>query len=133
MTKKSCNRALGIVLSIGLLSCTPSNKQLVGAYASVGYVNTYDTIILKPEQQYERFVYDKNNKLSLHMKGRWTYDDGLLTMHSFFLNLDRDIVAHPELLTDTVMSMEAKIETKNLKLRFCTGYGDNEYCYQQVN
>lgn len=133
MIKKSCNLALGSLLTIGLLNCTPSDQQLPGTYAAVGYINTYDTIILKPGQLYERFVYDKSNKLSLHMNGRWNYNDGMLTMHSFFLNVDRDIIAYPELLTDTVMSMEARIETKKSKLRFCTGYEDNEYCYQQIN
>ena len=55
-----------------------------------------------------------------------------LTLHSFFLNLDRDLIAHPELLSDTGMLMETNMETDNGSLRFCTGYLENQNCYRKI-
>ena len=126
------NLVMALLLFFCFLSCTPTEKEILGEYAAVGYINTRDTIKLNKQGVYERLVYDKNNKLSLHMKGNWKYKDGVLSMGSFFFNLDRDIVSYPELLNDTTMRMGVLIETINGKLKFCTGYSPNENCYQSI-
>lgn len=114
-------------------NCSINEEQILGEYVAVGYVNTYDTIKILKKGVYERLVYNKNNKLALHMKGNWRYKDGVLSMGSFFLNLDRDIDLYPELLSDTTMRMGVLIEAMNGRAQFCTGYNRNENCYQKIS
>ncbi len=115
-----------------LVSCSLKRSDIVGMYSAVSYLNTYDTILIKKGGDYERKVYDKSKNLALKMNGKWEYENGALVMHSFFLNLDRDIVAFPELLADTSMSMEVQIERNGGQFKFCTGYLNNQNCYQKV-
>ena len=122
-----------LLVLLNLSGCSPNKENIIGKYAAVGYVNTSDTIMVNKAGIYERKIYDKNKKLALQMQGKWEYDNGLLVMTPFFLNLDRDIVLYPEILSDTSMRMEVLVEKTLKGTRFCTGYLENEYCYKKIN
>lgn len=108
-------------------------KELYGSYAAVGYINTYDTIELKPQDIYHRKVYDKNNKLVFEMDGKWGLQgSNILHFNSYFLNLDRDVSKFPELLTDTSMTVSTYFETRKGVIGFCTGYGIDSNCYRKI-
>ena len=113
-----------------LFGCSRT-ERVIGRYAAIGYNNTHDTIILNTTGVYVRKVYDVNNKLCLDMRGRWEYNNDLLVMSSFFLNLDRDITRFPALLADTSMRMEVSVEHRDGKVRFCTGYIEGKNCYEK--
>lgn len=107
--------------------------ELYGYYAPIGYTNTYDTIQLKPDSIYHRTVYDKNNKLILKIDGSWKFKDRhRILFEGFYLNLDRDLVKFPELVSDTNMAVNTYFETRKGVIVFCVGYFDNENCYRKV-
>ncbi len=119
------------MLCVILHSCYPNKNEIIGKYAAVGYVNTYDTIIIFPKGVFEQRVYDKkSNDLALQFKGEWEYENGELTMYPFFFDFDRDIVLYPELLKDT-MSMSVIVEKRLGDISFCTGYYENENCLEK--
>lgn len=117
------------------LSCgAVKEKQMIGNYVPVNYKNTYDTITLLTENICQRKVYDKFNKLALLMNGKW-YVEGqsTITFNSFFLNFDRDIVKFPELLKDTAMELSVEVSKRSGRIYFCTGYFDDESCYNKID
>lgn len=123
---------LFLVITFFILGCSIGDKEIAGIYAAIGYNNTKDTIVLCNDGIYERKVYDNNNRLVLKTEGKWSYKDGLITMRSFFLNLDRDVSEYPELLKDTTMRMQVLVEKEGGVIKFCTGYLNNENCYGKV-
>ena len=117
----------------GFVGCSVSEDEIVGSYAAVGYVNCVDTIVLSQGGSYERKVYAANGNPLLRMRGRWELvDRARVTFHSFFFNLDRDLLKFPELLTDTTGGMSVIVERRNGSFGFCTGYLEGENCYSRV-
>jgi hypothetical protein len=111
-----------------------TEKEMYGFYSPENYKNTYDTIYLKPQGIYHRKVFDKNRKLALEMYGKWVLEKNTtIRFESFFLNLDRDIIKFPELLSDTSDNGGGWIDTKKNNIQFCVGYNEGENCYQKVN
>ncbi|MFL5765990.1 MAG: hypothetical protein ACJ77K_18745 [Bacteroidia bacterium] len=118
-----------------LISCDEhfEKDSLYGYYTATDYKNTFDTIQLKPHGLYHRRIYDKNNKLALELDGTWRLEQNrVISLDSYFFNLDRDIVKFPELLQDTVGSGGGHLETKNGVIQFCVGYYYEDNCYQKV-
>ncbi|MGN7784737.1 hypothetical protein ACTJIJ_09430 [Niabella sp. 22666] len=128
----SCRLYLLLLLSI-LVACKESPKSYIGTYTAVNYTNTKDTIYILKENVYVRKVYDRSGHLALSMKSSWEIANDGITFHSFFLNLDKDIIQYPELLSDTGMDMNVFVEKKLSKTQFCTGYLDNQNCYLKLN
>ncbi len=117
-----------------LIGCKESPQEsYMGTYAAVSYTNTKDTIYILSQDVYVRKVYDRNGQLALNMKSSWEVTSDGINFHSFFLNLDRDIIQYPELLFDTVMDMNVSVKKNILKIRFCTGYLENQNCYVKLN
>ena len=81
-------------------------SDFYGYYSPIGYVNNFDTIQLKPNNLYQRRVYDKNKKLIRVMKGTWFLKKNNSIMFNYFYqNLDDDLVRFPELTLDTNMCL----------------------------
>jgi hypothetical protein len=125
-----------IVLSIIVLftSCNYREKDLVGTYTPKDYKYTFDTIQLKENNTYYRKVYNSNKKLVLEINGEWSLKGDLIVFKSpYFANLDRDLVAFPELLQDSVSNGIGYIWLKNGNIEFCVGVYSvdlpNQNCY----
>jgi len=115
------------------IACKKNARETyVGTYAAINYINTTDTIYVLSNNVYARKVYDKEGRLVLNMKSSLEMNGDEIVFHSFFLNLDRDIIQYPELLSDTVMEMNVSVERSFLKVQFCTGYLEGENCYSKV-
>lgn len=124
-----------------LYSCTPTftESEVIGTYTANGYMNNFDTIILQPKGFYQRKVYDAEKKAVLNMKGKWRfYDDKMnaIYIESFYLNLDDDLLAFPELVNDTIGSGGFSLSRVNGSLEFCVGYFSadlsNQNCYRKI-
>jgi len=129
------NTLFCLCICLFIISCDEhfNTNELYGTYASVNYKNTYDTIKLKRNSLYHRNVRDKNNKLVLEMDGKWEIEkDGIIRFHSFFFNLDKDIIKFPQLLSDTLNDGGGWIETKSGNIQFCVGYQIGENCYRKI-
>lgn len=129
-------RLLILFLFSMLLSCDEhfEKEKLYGYYSPINYKNTFDTIQLKPQGLYHRKLYDKNNQLVLELDGTWRLErNTIISLDSYFFNLDRDLDKFPELLQDTASSGGGLLETYNGTIQFCVGYLVGENCYQKVN
>lgn len=119
------------------VSCSFSESQMIGTYTPIDYKNTFDTIWLSSDNLYERRVYDSRNKLVLIMEGKWSIDQDVIQFKSpYFANFDRDVIAFPELLRDTISSGVGYLHRNNGKIEFCIGlYTPDimENCYQKIN
>ena len=113
-----------------LVACQVTEKEALGAYVAQGYVNTIDTIYLKPGGVYERRVYASNGSSALRKRNRWELrSDGELVLHAFFLNLDRDLTRFPELTADPGYQINTYFKRSSGVLMFCTGDQGNKNCY----
>ncbi len=124
--------AAGVLLSIG---CTlpKDESEVVGVYVAHNYTNCDDTISLHPGGVYERRVYASNGTAVLRMRGKWELVDGLsVQFHSFFLDLDRDLLQWPELALDTEMVARVPLESVDGALGFCTGPYEGTNCYRKA-
>jgi hypothetical protein len=129
------NRAISLLL-LALpfsFSCHFSQEEIFGTYVSVNYVNTADTIWIKPNGLYLHRIYTPNGQLLLDTRGEWK-QVGIreFKFSEFFLNYDRDLIQFPELLADTLGSTSVIIESHDSTFEFCTGYLEGEYCYRRV-
>jgi hypothetical protein len=119
-----------------LSSCMDSFKeeQLYGYYTAVGYINTTDTIQLKPDSIYQRRVYDKQHRLVLEMQGKWFVErnDVIRFPPPYFLNLDQDISMSPKSIADTSVDWSGGIERRGGVIGFCVGHLQGENCYKKV-
>jgi hypothetical protein len=110
-----------------------NERDLYGYYVPIGYVNTFDTIQLKPNSLYHRVVYDKNSKLLLKMEGQWIFKGGnRIVLNSLYLNLDDNLVEFPESANDTTTEMDAYFKTKGGHIQFCVGQYVDSNCYQKL-
>jgi hypothetical protein len=106
---------------------------MIGKYAPLDYINTFDTIDLQANGKYHRKVYNKHQKLMFEMDGRWNMHNEVINFEPpYFFNLDRDISKFPELLQDTASNGGGWIDTKHGTIEFCVGYHQNENCYRKV-
>ena len=127
-----------LLLSV-LFSCSESftEKEVLGTYTPIGYEKCYDTIILQNNERYERRVYDLNKKMLLSLESKYELRENgsQIYFHSYFMNLDSDLVKFPELVSDTLGGALLNLEMNNGKLEFCTGYYSaslsNQNCYQK--
>lgn len=122
-----------------IYSCINSftEKDVIGVYTPLEYENCYDTIQLLEGGLYYRKVYDLNKKLLLNIKSRYELreEGSQIFFHSYFLNLDRDLVKFPELVNDTLGGSLLNLEKNKGKIRFCAGYYSaslpNQNCFQK--
>jgi hypothetical protein len=124
-----------VIVILHIISCDLflKEKEIYGYYTGLNYKNTYDTIHLCSGGVYYRRVYDKNKKLALEMKGAWTFDKwGSIQLKKFYVNFDDDLVKFPNLATDTMTLLNISIEKAGNKIKFCTGYYEEQYCYQRI-
>jgi hypothetical protein len=126
-----------LAIALALVTCGAhfDQKDVVGTYVALDYVNCIDTIRVLPSGLYERRVYASDRSLALGMQGKWTLDevgDGQITFYSFFLNLDRDLLKYPELVSDTALKLSVELESLGGSVGFCTGYYDGKNCYRRI-
>ncbi len=127
-------------LSIILTGCTRhfSKQELVGRYSPYGYKYTYDTIELQTEGIYRRKVYDKNKKLQLDLTSKWELRDegSKIFFHSFYLNLDDDLIRFPHLVQDTTGGGLINLDKNAGTIEFCVGYFSadlpDQNCYRKI-
>ncbi|MEP6464911.1 MAG: hypothetical protein ABJB05_01340 [Parafilimonas sp.] len=123
-----------IILIFSACDNSYKEKELYGAYVPIDYKNTFDTIILKPNGEYNRKIYNKNNKRVLDMNGEWEFkNSNRLKIEGFYLNLDDDLIKFPNSINDTDMSIDTYFETQNSVIKFCVGYHHNGNCYKKIN
>jgi hypothetical protein len=130
---------LTFIFPFSIFSCTKSfvEKDVVGVYTPVEYKNCYDTIQLLQGGVYFRKVYDTNKKILLNIKSKYELrnEGSQIFFHSYFLNLDRDLVKFPELVNDTLGVALLNLEKNKGKIGFCTGYYSaslpNQNCFQK--
>jgi hypothetical protein len=107
-------------------------SDFYGYYSPIGYVNNFDTIQLKPNNLYQRRVYDKNKKLIRVMKGTWFLKKNNSIMFNYFYqNLDDDLVRFPELTLDTNMCLTTYFKIYKGEIKFCIGYHEGQNCFQK--
>jgi len=123
-----------VVVLVVLSSCFwRRESEVVGVFALAGAVNTFDTLYLKPGGVYERLVYNLKRERVLRYKGKWEYYPDRIILHSWFLNLDRDLVKFPELAADTGLVVSTGFDVFSIDtVTFCTGYLPDEHCYKRV-
>jgi hypothetical protein len=123
-----------------LSSCVDrfTEQEVLGVYTPVDYKNCFDTIRLKKNGVYHRKVYDIKKHLLLDMKGKWNFyneEKSQIQFHSFYLNLDDNLIKFPELVQDTVGGGAFNLERNNNTIAFCVGYYSaslpNQNCYQK--
>jgi hypothetical protein len=117
-----------------VVSCDSfTEREMLGTYAPVNYHNTFDTIQLGPQGRYARRVFDQNRRLVLQTSGEWRLKHDVIAFAApYFFNLDRDLVAFPELLQDTDGNGSGRVEQRQGAVAFCVGYHEGENCYLKV-
>ena len=129
-----------IFMALALPSCVDNftEQEILGTYTAVHYKNCFDTIQIKNNGIYHRKVYDVKKHLVLDMNGKWKFYNNKksqIQFHSFFLNLDRNLVKFPELVEDTLGGGSFNIERNKGKIEFCVGYYSedlpNQNCYKK--
>lgn len=126
-----------LVAFLTVLSCNESiNKdEITGVYVPIDFKNTNDTIWLNSNFIYYRKVYDKNNKLVLSTRSKYSIlKDNIVQFYSFFTNMDQDLVRFPELLKDTLGGWQCRLEIINRRLQFCVDMEaeSRKYCYKKL-
>lgn len=132
------NKVVVLLISLVLISCSYSTREMIGTYAPMDYKNTYDTIQLAEDSIYYRRVYDINKKLVLKMKGKWKVDHDIVEFEPpYFWNIDRDLVKFPELLNDTIGNGIGYIWKQSWTIQFCVGADaadlPDQGCYLKIN
>ncbi|PWN65880.1 hypothetical protein [Chryseobacterium oncorhynchi] len=122
------------LISFVITSCSNiKENELYGKYIPISYHNTYDTLVIKKNKEYERRVYNHNKKLLLDYKSTFQLESlGSIKFDNFYLNLDRDLVKMPEDVKDTDMSMTTNFEKKDKDIIICFGYHEGENCYKKI-
>lgn len=118
-----------------LFACERSidKNELYGYYTPIGYKNNFDTIQLQSNGKYHRKVYNTNKQILLDTKGVWSLErNHIIHFHTFYLNLDDDLIKFPESISDTSGGWRGDAEYRNGSIQFCVGYYEGENCYQKV-
>ncbi len=130
-----------IVTIVGLLASCGSRfnpQEVSGKYTPTDYVNCFDTINLHENGIYKRNTYDVTGLLVLEMTGKWELkkEGTLIRFHSYYHNLDDDLLAFPELVTDTLGGGEFVLDKRNGTIQFCVGaYAadlPDQNCYKKI-
>lgn len=111
-----------LLISMFFSSCIYEEKELLGIYVPASYINTFDTIQLMVNGNYNRKLYDRNHNLVLEMNGKWSVSSDVITFeHPYYNNYDIDLIQFPEYINDTIGNGLGYIWKRGNKLEFCIG------------
>lgn len=132
MINRSIYFSLFISIGFVISSCSIDESELYGVYIAPNLKNNSDTLFLKDNGTYERYLYSKNNnQLIMSQSDKWSYDSHYIDIKNFWLDYDR-IYSDEMTFHDGKMDI-SMIPKKNIKGEIEFNYDENTtFVYKKI-